>query len=155
MAEPDKAERILWEGYPSWGQFSWLYLFSVWTGLRGLILIQADFPGWEMWMVGALLLLVLAGILRYWAKYLITSQRALIRNGYTGRDIASVNLDMIKGLEVTQGPVAGVLGIGTVVIRCQDSDRSLRFRGIRSPEVIESKLRALLPASSPVFTPPS
>lgn len=26
-------ERILWTAYPSWRQFSWLYLFSLMTGL--------------------------------------------------------------------------------------------------------------------------
>jgi membrane protein YdbS with pleckstrin-like domain len=152
MPESDTSERILWEGYPSWRQFIWLYLFSLWTGLRGFILVQAGFPGWEMWMVGALMLLILAGILRYWAKYLLTSKRVLLRNGYSGKNIAGVDYEMIKAVEVMQGPVARVLGIGTVVVRCQDSDRNIRFRGIKDPEIVEIKLRALLPASSPVFT---
>jgi hypothetical protein len=152
MNEPGVPERILWEEYPSWGQFSWLYLFSLWTGLRGLILIQAGISGWEMWMVGAGMLLGLVVVLRYWAKYLLTTKRVLVRNGYSGKDMASVDFEMINAVEVLQGPVARFLGIGTLVVRCQDSDRSLRFRGIRDPEVLETKLRALLPASSPVFT---
>lgn len=155
MNEPGNPERILWEGYPSWGQFSWLYFFSLWTGLRGLILVRIGFSGWEMWIVGAGMLLGLVVALRYWAKYFLTSKRVLLRNGYSGKDIASVDFGMIKSVEVRQGPVARVLGIGTVVVRCQDSDRSLRFRGIKDPEVLETKLRALLPPSSPVFTQPS
>ena len=146
------SERILWMGYPSWGQFSWLYFFSFWTGFRGLILERAGVSGWEMWVVGAGLLLGLVVVLRFWAKYLITSRRVLLRNGYSGKDMASVDLEMIKAVEVMQGPVARIFGIGTVVIRCQDSDRSLRFRGIKNAEVLETKLRALLPASSPVFS---
>lgn len=152
MNEPGDPERILWEGYPSWGQFSWLYFLSLWTGLRGLILGRAGFSGWEMWVVGAGMLLALVVVLRYWAKYFLTSKRVLLRNGYSGKDIASVDLGMIKAIEVMQGPVARIFEIGTVVVRCQDSDRSLRFRGIKDPEVLESKLRALLPPSSPVFT---
>ncbi|HBP88220.1 MAG TPA: hypothetical protein DD706_11055 [Nitrospiraceae bacterium] len=62
---------------------------------------------------------------------------------------------MFKSVEVLQGPVSRVLGIGTLVVRCEDSGRSLRFRGIKDPEVIETKLRALLPPSSPVLTQPS
>jgi len=152
MAEPDDTERVLWEGYPSWGQFSWLYFFSLWTGLRGLIFVRADLPGWELWIVGAGMLLGLVVILRYWAKYLLTSKRVLLRNGYSGKEMASADFEMVKGIEVLQGPVARFWGIGTLVIQCRDSDRSLRFRGVKDPEVLETKLRALLPASSPVFT---
>jgi membrane protein YdbS with pleckstrin-like domain len=152
MNEPGDPERILWEGYPSWGQFSWLYFFSLWTGLRGLILVRAGFSGWEMWMVGAGMLLGLVVVLRYWAKYFLTSKRVLLRNGYSGKDIASVDFEMIKAVEVMQGPVARFLGIGTVVVRCDDSGRSLRFRGIKDSDVVETKLRALLTPSSPVFT---
>jgi len=152
MNEAGDPERILWEGYPSWGQFSWLYFFSLWTGLRGFILERAGVSGWEMWVVGAGMLLGLVVVLRYWAKYLITSKRVLLRNGYSGKDMARVDFEMINAVEVMQGPVARIFGIGTVVVQCQDSDRSLRFRGIKDPEVLETKLKALLPASSPVFT---
>jgi hypothetical protein len=38
------------------------------------------------------------------------------------------------------------------VIQCDDANRTLRLRGIKDPEIVETKLRALLPASSPVFT---
>ena len=152
MDESEDLERILWEGYPSWGQFSWLYFFSLWTGLRGLILQRAGASGWAIWVVGAGLLLGLVVVLRYWGKYFLSSRRVWLRNGYSGKDMASVDLKMIKSVEVMQGPVARIFGIGTVVVRCQDSARNLRFRGIKDPEVLESKLRALLPASSPVFT---
>jgi membrane protein YdbS with pleckstrin-like domain len=152
MDESNNSERILWEDYPAWEQFSWLYFFSLWTALRGFLFIQAGIPGWGLWMTGAVILLTLAVLLRFWAKYLLTSKRALIRNGYSGKDMASVDFGMVKAIEVTQGPVARLLGIGTVVVRCQDSDRTIRFRGIKAPEIVETKLRALLPASSPVFT---
>jgi hypothetical protein len=124
-----ESERILWQAYPSWGQFSWLYFFSLWTASRGLIFLYAELPGWEIWVVGAGLLLGVTVGLRHWAKYLITSRQVIIRNGYSGKTI-----------------------IGTLVIQCHDSNRTLRFRGVKDPEIVETKLRALLPASSPVFT---
>jgi membrane protein YdbS with pleckstrin-like domain len=103
-----------------------------------------------MWMVGAVMLLGLVVILRYWAKYLLTTKGVLVRNGYSGKDMASMDFEKINAVEVQQGPVARFLGIGALVVK--DSDRSLRFRGIKAPEVLETKLRALLPASSAVFT---
>jgi membrane protein YdbS with pleckstrin-like domain len=152
VTDQGKSERILWEAYPSWGQFSWLYFFSLWTASRGLIFVYADISGWEIWMVGAVFLLGVAAILRYWAKYLLTSRQVIIRNGYSGKPIRCVNHDMIHDLEVMQGPLARFLGIGTVVIRSHDSKLTLRLRGIKDPEIVETKLRALLPSSSPVFT---
>ncbi len=152
MDESVEPERILWEEYPSWGQFLWLYFFGLWAGFRAFILIRTGNDGWEMWIVGALMLLGLVVVLRYWAKYLLTSKRVLLRNGYSGKDMASVDIQMITAVKVLQGPVAGILGIGTVVVQCRDSDRSLRISGIKAPEILETKLKALLPSSSPVFT---
>jgi len=152
VTDQGESERILWEGYPSWGQFSWLYFLSLWTASRGIIFVYAKVPGWEIWVVGAGLLLGVAAILRYWAKYLLTSQQVIIRNGYSGKTIRSASHDMIHAIEVMQGPLAKFLRIGTLVIRSHDSNRTLRLRGIKDPEIVETKLRALLPASSPVFT---
>ncbi|MGV7228348.1 MAG: PH domain-containing protein [Nitrospirales bacterium] len=152
MTDQGESERILWERYPSWGQFSWLYFFSLWTASRGLIFLYAELPGWEIWVVGAGLLLGVAAGLRHWAKYLITSRQVIIRNGYSGKTIRCASHEMIHSIEVMQGPLAKFLGIGTVVIQCPDANLTLRFRGIKGPEIVETKLRALLPASSPVFT---
>ena len=147
-----ESERILWKAYPAWGQFSWLYFVSLWTASRGVIFLYAEVSGWLLWMAGAGILLAVAAVLRYWAQYLISNKQVMIRNGYSGKRIRSVSLDMIHTIEIVQGPLATFLGIGTVVIRSDDSNWTLRFRGIKAPEIVATKLRALLPASSSVFT---
>ncbi len=152
LPDQEESERILWEAYPAWGQFSWLYFLSLWTASRGVIFLYAEVPGWMLWMVGAGILLVVAVGLRYWAKYFISTRQVMIRNGYSGKTIRCASLDMIHTVDIMQGPFAKFLGIGTVVIRSHDSNRTLRFRGIKNPEIVGTKLRALLPASSPVFT---
>jgi len=152
VTDQGESERILWEAYPSWGQFSWLYFLSLWTAARGIIFVYAGVPGWTIWVVGAVLLLGVAAILKYWAKYRITSRQVMIRNGYSGKTIRCATLDMIHTVEVWQGPFAKFLGIGTVVIQCHDSNLTLRFRGIKDPEIVETKLRALLPVSFSVLT---
>lgn len=152
VTDQGESERILWEAYPSWGQFSWLFFLSLWIALRGLVFIRVGVPGWEVWMVGAGFLLVVAVGLRYWAKYVLTSRHVIIRNGYSGKTMRCVSYDVIDAVELVQGPFARFLRIGTVVLRCHDSNPTLRFRGVKAPEVVETKLRALLPASSPVFS---
>ena len=144
----NQSERILWQGYPSWGQFSWLYFLSFWTASRGMIFVYAGVPGWKTWIIGAGFLLGVAGVLRYWAKYVLTSLQVIIQNRFTGKIIRNANYDAILAVEVMQGPIAKFLGIGTVVIQCHDSNRTLRFLGVKDPETLAVKLRALLPTTT-------
>ena len=60
--------------------------------------------------------------------------------------------ESIKVIEITQGPLAKFFRIGTVIIQYGEAKKTLRFRGIKDPEVVVAKLRALLPSSSTVFT---
>ena len=152
MPDPAENERILWKAYPSWRQFSWLYFFSFWTVSRGIIFFYANVPGWRIWIVGAVLLLGVVAVIRYWAQYLLTFQQVIIRNGYSGKTIGYANLDTIQAVEIAQGPLAKFFGIGTVVIQCEEAKQTLRFRGIKDPEIVVAKLHALLPVSSPVFS---
>jgi membrane protein YdbS with pleckstrin-like domain len=135
----DRAEPVLWSGYPSWRQFVWLYLMSALVAARALLFRRFDVPGWEAWLVGAGLLLVIAVILRRWACYEMTSDGLLIRNGYTGRVIAECAFSQVAGVDVRQGPVAAFLGIGTLVIR-GSGNRLFRFRGLAHPHLLKQRI---------------
>lgn len=146
MAEPSQAdERVLWKAYPSWSQFAWLYFMSFLTASRGLLFFKFQIAGWELWLGGAGLLLVCAAALRRWAQYSITTDRVLVRNGYTGHEIEAVPLDRIEAVVLRQGPIAQWMGIGTLVIRTTGGGQ-VRLRGIKDPEVIRTRLQALRPA---------
>ena len=54
-------DRIIWQGYPAWSKFAWLYLVSFVAGSRGLRILWQGATGWEGWLAGALALLVCAG----------------------------------------------------------------------------------------------
>ena len=139
-------ERVIWECFPSWGHFSWLYFFTFLTGLRGLLVLRFGLPGWQAWFAGALMLLMVTALIRHWACYSVTPTRILIKNGFTHNEIASMQLDMIKGIDRLQGPIARFWGIGTLVIRSSQQEQELRLRGVKDPDVVEAKIRALLPA---------
>lgn len=141
-------ERILWEAYPSWKQFSWLYLFSGLSALRGGLYFSFEIPTWEAWIFGAIFLLGCVFVIRHWARYFITSEKVQVKNGYTGRDIDAIKLDMIKEVTIFQGPVASFLNIGTLTIQGVDLNQIIRFRGIKNPEVVKVRLDALRPAPS-------
>lgn len=146
MTEPVPAdETVRWCAYPSWAHFSWLYLFSMVTGLRGLLLLRLGLSGWEEWMAGAVALLLCVVALRRWAQYVLTSRRVVVKNGYTGRDIQAVALGDITEITVQQGPVAQFFDIGTLVIRSSSGDRVVVLHGVRDPEVLKARIDALKP----------
>jgi len=146
MIEGGERERVLWQAFPSWSQFSWLYFFSLLAAFRGVLFLRFGLSGWEVWLVGAGMLLALAAILRRWAFYMVTPTRVVIKNGYTGHEIESVKLEMIQTINLRQGPIARFWGIGTLVIRSSDKKREIQVRGVKDPEVIQARIRALYPA---------
>jgi hypothetical protein len=137
VEKTEQDHRMLWEAYPAWAQFSWLYLLSTLTALRGALLFRFGMDGWQMWIVGAGLLIACAVILRRWAHYELT-----VRNGYTGREIQSLPLHDVGDITVQQGIVAEFFGIGTLVIRSCTTDRLLFLRGVVNPETMKLRIRA-------------
>lgn len=142
VEKADQDDRMLWEAYPAWPQFSWLYLLSALTALRGALLFRFGVDGWQMWMVGAGLLIVCAAILRRWAHYELTRETLMVRNGYTGREIQSISLHDVSGITVQQGIVAEFFGIGTLVISSRTTDRRLFLRGVIDPESMKLRIQA-------------
>jgi PH (Pleckstrin Homology) domain-containing protein len=127
-------EPVLWQTYVSWNQFAWLYVVSLFTALRGALLWQAAIPGVEMWLTGAVILVVVAVFLRYWARYEATSRRLLIRNAFTGREIQAMAWEHVSDMTIKRGLIAWALGIGTIVFKSTRGDEVMQFRGVSEPE---------------------
>ena len=141
----DKAQQdgqVVWQAFPSWAQFTWLYLVSAVSALRGAMLYRFGVEGWEMWMLGTVMLLFCAVMLRRWAHYELTSERVIVRNGYTGREISSVPVADVRAVTVQQGIVAGFFEIGTLIISSSSTDRLISLRGIRDPEEVKLRIQA-------------
>ncbi|MCS6302694.1 MAG: PH domain-containing protein [Nitrospira sp.] len=134
------SDRIIhWAGYPSWRQFSWLYLMAALVTWRAWLFGRFGLSGWMGWAVGALLLLGTAAIIRYWAHYEIGPAHLVVRNGYTGHEIGRVKLIEVDRVEIRQGPIVALLGIGTV-LALSDGQPVLRFRGVRDPEGMKRRI---------------
>jgi glycerol uptake facilitator-like aquaporin len=109
-------------------------MVSLFTALRGALLWQAAIPGWEMWVIGAVALVIVTLVLRYWVRYTVTSQRVLIKNAFTGREIQAMAIENISEATINQGLIAWLLGIGTIVFTSTRGDEVMRFREVRDPE---------------------
>lgn len=134
---------VVWEAYPAWAQFSWLFLLSGLSALRGALFFRFGASGWEMWMVGAGTLIACAVALRRWAHYELTREQITVRNGYTGREIESISLSDIGEVTVQRGAIADFFGIGTLVLHSRTTDRLLFFRGVSDPEEIKIRIEVL------------
>jgi membrane protein YdbS with pleckstrin-like domain len=139
--QPDRL--VVWEAFPSWAQFSWLYFMSALAALRGGLFYRFGVGGWEMWVIGAVILLGGAAVLRRWAHYELTREQVLVRNGYTGRVIQSLPLSNIREVTMRQGIVAQYFGIATLIIHSRTHDRTLSLRGVCDPEQVKIRIDAL------------
>jgi membrane protein YdbS with pleckstrin-like domain len=140
--KPQEDRHIVWETFPSWAQFTWLYLLSAVTALRGALLFRFGVEGWQMWIIGTGILLLCGAIVRRWAHYELTHERIIIRNGYTGREISSVPLADVRAVAVHQGLVADFFGIGMLTISSSSTDRLVSLRGIPDPEEVKIRIQA-------------
>lgn len=136
-------EPVRWSSFPSWKQFSWLFLFGIIAAMRAGFLLWSGEKGWAVWAGGAVILFLCIAALRNWAHYVVTSSRVIVRNGYTGRDIQTLRIDDLADLSVDQGPVAQFLDIGTVVLRDRSGEQTLYLRGVAEPDVIRTRIHAL------------
>jgi len=133
----------VWEAFPSWAQFSWLFLLSAVSATRAALFFRFGVSGWEMWLVGAAVLIVCAAMVRRWAHYELTRDQLTVRNGYTGREIQSLSLGDVREVKVRQGLVADFFGIGTLVVYSQATDEILSLRGVHDPEEVKIRIEAL------------
>lgn len=137
-------EAVLWEGYAARSQFIWLYLIVAMMIVRVALLIRSAMSGWGGWLVGAITLLGTAAALRRWGRYVITSKRVLIRNGWTGQDIQAIELSQVSEVSIKQGLLDDLMGIGTVVIRSRQGDTAILFRGVLDPEDVKQRIQTAL-----------
>ena len=131
-----------WETLVSWNQFAWLYLVSLFAGLRGLLLWQAGIPGGEVWGMGAISLGGIAIVLRYWVRYSATSQRLVIKNLLTGREIQAIDWKHVSEMAVKRSVVDSILGIGTIVFK-STGEEGMQFRGVNNPESTLRHIQAI------------
>jgi uncharacterized membrane protein YdbT with pleckstrin-like domain len=144
VGKSEPVPRVVWEAFPSWAQFLWLYLLSAISALRGGVFFKFGVGGWELWIIGAGALLLCAVILRHWGYYRLTGEQLIVRNGYTGREIQSLPLNDVRQVAVQQGIVAAFFGIGSLLVQARSSDSVLTLRGVRDPEEVKIRIEALV-----------
>ena len=149
-----EGESVVWQGRPSWRAM--LAYYVVW-GLASLVPLalaivvgqttSISLEGWgSLVAVVALLLVLLVGwVRRLGSLYAITSHQVMIRRGIVSRRVHSTRVEHILNIDVRQGLVQRLLGVGTVHFDTASSeDFHFDFVGVADPMGLRTHLERAL-----------
>lgn len=132
-------ERIIYQGRPSWLNYIGYYLAGL---LLFTLFISARNIG-----VGLLLLLIsvgVAAVLRYRHLFTITDNSIIMRVGLIARNTNEMQLKHIRAINVRQGIIERLLGIGTLIfLSAANSESEVIFKGISDPHGVKERIRRL------------
>lgn len=136
-------ERILYSESPSWrAQFGKHVMMLVAAILVGAVVLLAFNPDWIGIVVGIVVALLGTGYLwmeRIRTKYIITTYRLHVREGFLSKQVQETRLRRIQNVTTNQSVIQRILGIGTVDYdTAGDNDGGDRFRmeGVRNPDAL-------------------
>ncbi len=136
-------EQILYSESPSWrAQFGKHVMMLVAAILIGAVVLLALNPDWIGIVVGIVVALLGTGYLwmeRIRTKYIITTHRLHVREGFLSKQVQETRLRRIQNVTTNQSVIQRILGIGTVDYdTAGDNDGGDRFRmeGVRNPDAL-------------------
>jgi uncharacterized membrane protein YdbT with pleckstrin-like domain len=135
-------EQILYSESPSWrNQFGRHLLMLVVAFLVGAVVLLAFDPDWIGIAVGIVIALLGSGYLwmdRIKTKYIITTHRLHVREGFLSKEVQETRLRRIQNVSTNQRVIQRILGVGTVDYDTAGDDNGDRFRmeGVRNPDAL-------------------
>ncbi len=137
-------EHLVWQAQPAWAEYSFLWFFASIFALRsGLAFRMGQTGSALVYGVGFVLFTASAVFLRRRTTYRLTRKELIKSAGFLGKKQRRMPLSEIDSVEIFQGPIDRLFGIGGVLLRMKKG-RAERLVGINEPEVLERKLKVLL-----------
>jgi uncharacterized membrane protein YdbT with pleckstrin-like domain len=135
----DFDETIVYQGRPSWLNYYLLYVIGI--ILFGFLVNVGEIIGGFFVL---LIVLGLAAILRYRYLFTVTKNRIISREGLIAKNTNEIQLKHIRALNVKQGIIGRLLGIGTIEISsAAGGGVEVMFKGIRDPHGVKENIRNL------------
>lgn len=135
----DTVEQIIYEGRPSWLNYMGYYFIGL---LLFMVSVSAQNIG-----AGLLLLLIslgIAAVLRYRYLFTITDGSIIMRVGLIARNTNEMQLKHIRAINVRQGIIERILGIGSLIfLSAANSDSEVVFKGIKEPHGVKERIRGI------------
>jgi membrane protein YdbS with pleckstrin-like domain len=136
---------MLWRGQPSWAEFVYLWFFACIAMTRTALAVWiGDLGSAAIFVGGGAAFVALARFLQRTTEYTVTSAAVHKTEGIFKRRDRVVPIERIARVEIEQGPIDRLFGIGAVVLHLKDADRRERLAGIREPHIVRNKLIAII-----------
>jgi uncharacterized membrane protein YdbT with pleckstrin-like domain len=137
MSEYD--ETIVYQERPSWLNYYLLYGIGIILFIF-LVNVGEIIGGFFVLSI----VLGLAAILRYRYLFTVTKDRIISREGLIAKNTNEIQLKHIRALNVKQGIIERLLGIGTIEISsAAGGGVEVMFKGIRDPHGVKERIRGL------------
>ena len=138
-----QAEQVdSWETLVSWNQFAWLYLVSLFAGLRALLLWQAGIPGGDVWAMGAISLRGHRHCVALLGPLFGDLTAPCDQKCTHGTGNSAIDWKHVSEMAVKRSVVDSILGIGTIVFK-STGDEWMQFRGVNNPETTLRHIQAI------------
>jgi predicted RNA-binding Zn-ribbon protein involved in translation (DUF1610 family) len=122
-------EKTIWEGSPSYWNYSILFLLGV---------ISAPISG-----IG-IILIAFAFLDRKYTDYRVTTKRVSCKKGIISNSLQEVSLKDIRSIHLKQGVIDSLLNIGTVAIgSAGHAGLEIKFKGVPDPQTVKEMISKL------------
>lgn len=137
-------ETIIYQGRPSWLSYLWLYGIGVITFVLLIGVIPQRIYGFIIGFIFLLIAITVSAILRWRYFFTITDNWVIMREGLIARNTVEMQLRHIRTINVRQGIIGRILGIGTVIfLSAAEGETAVVFKGIRDPHGVKERIREL------------
>ncbi len=144
MKHGETFEPLVWHGHPDWSEYIFLWFFSIVFAVRaGFALRMGQRSSTLIFSLGVALFVGMALFLRQRTSYRVTRREVYKSKGVLGSTNHILPLSEIVEIDIQQGPLDRVFGIGTLFLK-NKAGKVERLNGIKDPEVLDRKIKALL-----------
>ncbi len=144
MISQKRDEPLVWEGKTAWSSYIYIWIFSTVIAIRGLVSLWLGY--WQSALFQGLVvvfMIALAAFFHETTYFKITREAVYRSRGFLGKQAQSFSLSSISSVTRQQGPLERFFDCGNVVMNLRDG-KSARLSGIKNPDVVCRKIKALL-----------
>ncbi len=133
------SETFIYRGRPSWLNYIGYYLVGF-----ALLILSISVRNISAGLFLLLIPVGIAAILRYRYLFTVTDDSIIMRVGLIARNTNEIKIKHIRAINVRQGVIERILGIGTLIfLSAANSDSEVVFKGIREPHGVKERIRGL------------
>ena len=145
---------VWWGSYSGWTMLPSLLLCVALTGaivLGAWRFVERRNLQWTIWSLAGAVWLVQGarwGTRVFGHNYRLTSRRLFIQRGHLWQRRSAIGMDQVQQVKVQPSPLGRWTQVGRIVIVPADGAAPLVLEGVRHPEQVAERLRALCAATA-------